>query len=353
MLNSVYFLFVNCIADGKMVVQHPVVSPVKRMSAADSKSGYDSVTSTPTTAAGHGGGGGGIRSANASPMHARLMEVMSQVEIANESVQKAVAAAASGAGGEDSNGGRLRSRSVAELKADSQTSTPSRRSNSGISSSSSQQQLMQQQRVADVKDVQRLDEHRVPLLEQEDEDDLEYTLDNWLTQQKRGVTQRRKHHEQNGNPDVDAEEQDLLVSGDSPPPAEEEGLEGYLTVKNYHHDRMSRGVAGDHRGQQAKHDGGGGAGGSGADEEVQDDGFDFYTSGAYEAASKETDGNDSDRSNDRRSGAARIGGAGAGAGGGANGVVRGKYMGNDVEVVGLQCMLAQALMGDGEEGEDD
>ena len=32
--------------------------------------------------------------------------------------------------------------------------------------------------------------------------------------------------------------------------------------------------------------------------------------------------------------------------------VRGKYMGNDVEVVGLQCMLAKALLGDNDSEED-
>ena len=137
----------------------------------------------------------------------------------------------------------------------------------------------------------------------ESDDDLEYTLDNWLTQQKRGVTQRKKNGVAHAAVNLD---DDLAI---------EDSMEGYSTVQKY--DRMYE--------SQAKELG----------DEVLDEGNDFYMSETFLENSKEDEGRDV------------RGGQGVAQADGD--VVRGKYMGNDVEVVGLQCMLAQALMGDGEE----
>lgn len=271
-------------------MQHGVVSPVKKVNPTD----------------------GAFRAADASPMQVRLMEVMNQVELANESVQKAVAGPSAavensgdhpfrvrnpsvGGAGAEQNRSRAGSESAQTVSA-SQANTPSRKAGGS----------QYNQYASDAKDVQRLDNH-IPLIAEED--DLEYTLDNWLTQQKRGVTQRRKH----GHGGLLGAEDEAGLADDTPI---EDAADGYNTLQKY--ERMYE--------SQAK--------GDAPSEEVQDDNnLDFYTSGTYVGDSKDQDLNQRetvDMSN-------------------GNNVVRGKYMGNDVEVVGLQCMLAQALMGDGDE----
>lgn len=299
-LNLALLLFL----DAKVIVQHSVVSPVKKINPND----------------------GAVRAADASPMQIRLMEVMSQVEIANDSVLKAVSGIGASttesadesafrvknpsAGAASSASQQYRSRANSEstpTTSASQASTPSRKVGGGGAVSSSQQQQY-------AKDVQRLDGH-IPLIAEEEEDDLEYTLDNWLTQQKRGVTQRKKHGHggllsaDDGGNDDDAA---LIVVVDAG--IIEDSADGYRTQKKY--DRMYD--------SQAK--------GNSAFEEVQDENIDFYTSDTYVVDSKDHDVDQEETVTM------------------SNGnVVRGKYMGNDVEVVGLQCMLAQALMGDNDE----
>lgn len=258
--------------DAKVSVQHSVVSPVKKINPSD---------------------GAAFRAADASPMQVRLMEVMNQVDLANESVQKAVASNAVEGGGEfpfrvriptagagaEQNRSRAGSESAQPTSA-SQANTPSRSKVGGS------------QYDSDAKGTTIAEE-----------DDLEYTLDNWLTQQKRGVTQRRKHGHA-----LEDDEAGLVDDA----PVEDAANGGYTTLQKY--ERMND--------SQAK----------GAAEEVQDDNLDFYTS-AYHGEGKDQE-LDQSETVDMSSG---------------NNVVRGKYMGNDVEVVGLQCMLAQALMGDGDE----
>lgn len=228
------------------------------------------------------------RAANASPMQLRLMEVMSQVDAANESVQKAVESGESSTRSRsDGPSGRSRTNSDAKESGNggSQANTPQRSNLPRRHNPSG----------AEAREVQRLDAHFPHILE-EDEDDLTSTLDNWLIEQKRGVTTRRKHGHAHDDSEVST-------------PIEDEGMDGYTTQ---------------HRAQsQAK---------GCADEEVRDEKMDFYISGHLDDTmyNNSTTGETASEESTQK-------------------IVRGKYMGNDVEVVGLQYMLAQALMGDADE----
>lgn len=226
------------------------------------------------------------RAANASPMQLRLMEVMSQVDAAHESVQKAIESGESSSRSRgEGQSGRSRTNSDAKEAANggSQTNTPQRNTAPRRHNTNG----------ADAREVQRLDAHFPHILE-EDEDDLTSTLDNWLVEQKRVVTTRRKHGHAHDESEVST-------------PIEDDGLDGYSTQRRAESHSQAKGCA---------------------DEEVRDDKMDFYISGhlddtMYETTTGETASEESTQK-----------------------IVRGKYMGNDVEVVGLQCMLAQALMGD-------
>ena len=293
-------------------MEHEVVSPVKRVTAEGSSTGS---TTTTSTTAGAAVAGVSRTVSNANPMQLRLMEVMNQVEIANESVQRAVISnvSASGAGNSAQEGGLrrndgTRSRSNSDLNSvmGSPANTPSRAAgNTGTNSEANTpsrkiNSVRSNMNTDEAKEVQALDNH-IPLTTVE-EDDLEYTLDNWLTQQKRGVTQRKKPVYIGAKAELD----EIAVV--------EDGLEGYKTV-NRNIDSQAKEIH---------------------NEEIQEEGgMDFYISGSFDQKddSHNTAGNDHDGHNIQKH----------------HDIVRGKYMGNDVEVVGLQCMLAQALMGDGEE----
>lgn len=255
-------------------MEHEVVSPVKKQN--------------PEGVANH-------RAANASPMQLRLMEVLNQVDSASEFAMKVSAAAPDSV--------RMRSNSEAPPSTTPSTSnTPSRKSYAGSETPTRKPPSGAQSR--DAKEVpSTLDRH----VEEED-DDLEYTLDNWLTQQKRGVTQRKKNGSAYPAP-LDSDLEDVAGVDD--------GIDGYSTIKK--------------GSKQAKDSG----------DEVDEEGMDFYISGTYRERndSQDDDRADSANSNEAPSSKDHNG----------DGVVRGKYMGNDVEVVGLQCMLAQALMGEGDE----
>ena len=259
--------------DAKSSVQYSVVSPIKRPNP-------EEVTGLP-------------RAANASPMQLRLMEVMSQVDLAQESVHKAITGSESSArarGLSNADGASGRSRTNSECKAEgvssSQANTPQR----GVSSRKETSQPLQ------------AGDGRFPHIaeEEEDEDELTSTLENWLTEQKRGVTTRRKH----GHP--------LHRDDEAPTPIEEECLDGYTTQSRYDRDSQAKG--------------------SSPNEEVRDEKMDYYISGSLDDTmyDHETTGEAASEQSTQK-------------------MVRGKYLGNDVEVVGLQCMLAQALMGDGDE----
>lgn len=281
------------VADAK-AVEHSVVSPVKRPNPEEAVP----------------------RIASSSPLQQqRLMEVLESVDAAKESVQKAIA------GGDNANGFRLRdparSRSNSEVQAaapsPSNGGTPSRRQQSvggGAETPSRKPPIAAAaaRHAAEVRDVQALDQHISSVQEGDEEDDLGYTLENWLTQQKRFVTQRKKPV--HGAKDTDDED------------AVEDSVDGYHTLRKG--ERMYD--------SQAK---------DGGAEEVFDDRGDFYISGTYPGY--RDDGNED---NGDAVGVAEEDNLTAGD---SEDVVRGKYMGNDVEVVGLQCMLAKALMGDGDE----
>jgi hypothetical protein len=240
------------------------------------------------------------RVANASPLHQqRLMEMLDSVECAKESVQKALGARSRS--NSESQAGPSLPPSGASARKDS-FSTPPRKAPIAAAAA---------RHASDIRDVQALDQH-VSVIQEEEDDELGYTLENWLTQQKRGVTQRKKpgygaHAGAAGAGDT--KDDDALV---------EDSVDGYSTVPKYA--RMFDG--------QAKE----------SADEVYDDRHDFYISGTYADSGKE----DEDRDTADTSG----GSAEAGV---AEEIVRGKYLGNDVEVVGLQCMLAKALMGEGED----
>eukprot|EP00428_Durinskia_dybowskii_P077978 CAMPEP_0170358328 /NCGR_PEP_ID=MMETSP0117_2-20130122/2173_1 /TAXON_ID=400756 /ORGANISM="Durinskia baltica, Strain CSIRO CS-38" /LENGTH=115 /DNA_ID=CAMNT_0010612537 /DNA_START=269 /DNA_END=613 /DNA_ORIENTATION=+ len=114
-------------------------------------------------------------------MQLRLMEVLNQVDSASEFAMKVSAAAP------PDQQARMRSNSeVPPSSTPSSSNTPSRKSYAG---SEAPTRKPPSGGNWGEKTASHMDRHD----EVEDEDDLEYTLDNWLTQQKRGVTQRKKH----------------------------------------------------------------------------------------------------------------------------------------------------------------
>ncbi len=244
-----------------------VISPIKRPNP-------DEVTGLP-------------RAANASPMQLRLMEVMSQVDLAQESVQKAIGSGESSVRSRNAENASGRSRTNSDAKGDgvstSQANTPQR-------SVSSRKDPQPSQQVA---------ESRFPhIAEEEDEDELTNTLENWLTEQKRVVTTRRKHGH-------------ALDRDDETPTPIEDDMEGYTTQSRYDRDSQAKG----------------------SPDEVRDEKTNYYISGSLDDTMYNDNGTSGEAESEQST----------------QKMVRGKYMGNDVEVVGLQCMLAQALMGDGDE----
>ena len=152
------------------------------------------------------------RAANASPMQLRLMEVLNQVDSASEFAMKVSAAAP------PDQQARMRSNSeVPPSSTPSSSNTPSCKSYAG-SEAPTRKPPSGGNLGREAKETARhMDRHD----EVEDEDDLEYTLDNWLTQQKRGVTQRKKHGPGYPAPlDLDADDAPGCESID-------DGIDGY------------------------------------------------------------------------------------------------------------------------------
>jgi hypothetical protein len=357
-----------------VAVMKGMVSPVKKLHPEDIEG------ASPGTGSGAGavGGGGEAKMRSASPMQVRLMQVMSSVEQASESVLKVmVEQRGRGAGvaadskdtaasfnGDAKGAGESSADRAGAVGGGSSTPSRSKPNTRGHASPSSAAGAAGKY-AADIKEVQMLPNHplggagaggsRDPSIDEDD--DLEYTLDNWLTQQKRGVTLRRKNGPHagvgSGAGTGAGAGAGAGIAGEDVP-IEDEALNGYDTIL-HNHPSNGAGAGGEGR-SQAK---------GGADEgEVQDEGFDFYVSGTFRADSRE--GYDDHDSNDRddsvspvygRGDSTEEGNAGPRTGAGGRGgkkqdVVRGKYMGNDVEVVGLQCMLAQALMGEGDDDDN-
>ena len=224
---------------------YPVVSPVKQLPL-ESNSTY---TPPPTTTNSSNAGG-------PPSMQARLMAIMSQVEIANESVQKAVSAGALGqvmntnmnynnaAAADGRNSSMLdRLKNEAESKHMSRMNGKvvvdgERGSGGGVKSSVMIDNRNGKGYIATPQDDKHSDgydygrdgdDHDAIIDESIDhaDTDLEDTLSNWLIQQRRGVTKRKKHLAKEVHSNLEAA---LNIScEDAETVEEEEGMQGYQT----------------------------------------------------------------------------------------------------------------------------
>jgi len=164
----------------------------------------------------------------------------------------------------------------------------------------------------------------------DEEDDLQSTIDTWLNKQKRGVTRRKKWQQpttdryslMNGGGNthsVSNSNMDPSVGEGGGEPITSTAIEEELAVMA----STGRGAAA----TQTAH-------------EVQDeDDFD-----------EDPMDNDNDVEADIDDNSSEVSGLGVMSDRGRD---RGVYLGNDVEVVGLQCMLAKALMGDEDDDDED
>jgi hypothetical protein len=245
------------------------------------------------------------------------MEVMNSVETANESVQNAVrgnnliAPSGGGAGIGLPRNNRGRITPAAEGKDDEESDRDrdvsvvmsNKRRGSHTSSSAKQQQSAAE----DIKAVQEL-EDRFPLVSiseakqqphqsavqsnasaNDDDDELEATLDNWLEKNRcTNVTMRRRGGGAGAIVNLMDDQEDMMI-------AEEDGIGMYSTATKTIN-RFQPQVADDYASE----------------------GFDEYGESF-----------DIDRP------------------------LRGQVMGDDVEVVGMQCMLAKALMGEDDDDQED
>jgi len=268
-----------------VVVRHEVVSPVKRVPRYDTNAAAE-----------------GQREQRDPSPQARLMQVLGQVDAAS-AVARSLGVPKEGARAQAPPWHTPASAPVpasAPAAADAKEEAKSSPAREGANRSD-----------VDVKSVRDLDAH-MPM--GDDYDDLEYTLDDFLARQKRGGTPLDRG---------DRGDRDRPRSGRSAKEvvAEEEGLQGYSTVRH----ALPPSQFDSHA--QAK------------EEDVADDAY-LYVSGEDMFNTRGRDHKAPDSAQ----------GAAYGAVDEEEGdVVRGKYNGNDVEVVGLQCMLAQALMGEDEE----
>lgn len=166
-----------------------------------------------------------------------------------------------------------------------------------------------------------------------EEDDLQSTIDTWLNKQKRSVT-RRKKWQQQPTPDRYSlmNVRTNSVSNNNMDPSAGEGGGEPMTYTSIEEDlnMMAAAAGGEGAATQLAH-------------EVDDeDDFDMDP----------MDNNDNEIEADIDDNSSEVSGAGVGVTL-SRGRDRGVYLGNDVEVVGLQCMLAKALMGDDDDDEED
>lgn len=166
----------------------------------------------------------------------------------------------------------------------------------------------------------------------EEEDDLQNTIDTWLNKQKRGVTRRKKWQQPT------ADRYSLMsgrgnahsVSNSNMDPSAGEGGGEPMTYITIEEELNVMAAAG--RGAAATQV---------AHEVDDEDDFD-----------DDPMDNDNDVEADIDDNSSEISGVGVRVTV-DRGRDRGVYLGNDVEVVGLQCMLAKALMGDEDDDDDD
>eukprot|EP01038_Epipyxis_sp_PR26KG_P006016 gene6016-8286_t len=257
---------------------------------------------------------------DASPMRLRLQEVMSKVDIANESVQKAL---------EANNGGRIQlqnkrsplrgGRNIEEnnvnISGNDILAEPKVNDNNkdNNNNNNNRRGSKADQKLSDLKNDNRGDAKEGvvpksvprPLAHEKDsdddsevEEDLQNTLDVWLTKQKRNVTVRKKPVGNRGG--MDGDEYDIVD--------EDRSMIGYNTLGG---------------------DNGAGFGVGAATLEIEDD-EDFMYHIAKPDAQKGVRGSILVENQDNI----------------------GEYVENDVEVVGFQCMLAEALMMGVDDDED-
>jgi hypothetical protein len=224
--------------------------------------------------------GSGEQPRPVSPMRQRLMEIMQQVEIAKESVQKAI------------HNGEERGRRLSleeQQEGSSKLREQSSKGRADRAASSSAQagggKARSAERDEDIRAVRQLDRHAGAGAgsAEEVEDELEDTLAVWLLQQRRGVTVRRKASKASDDVEEDA------------------ALAMYATEALDLDDAAHRAASG----------------------------------GESKADSKQAEVQGQEEMEDKP--------------------LKAKYLlgGDDVEVVGLQCMLAKALMGDDEDDDYD
>lgn len=244
------FLFVIFLDVGKIRTQHDIVSPTKRVTnQSDSKPSQVS--------------------RSGSPMRARLMEIMNKVDIANDSVQKAIGL----------NNNNTRAESKESRNSFSSGEKDSRSTSRGNSNDTKLQD-------EEIRQVRELDQ-RFPYSDEnrnkngDAEDDLEDTLAVWLTEQQRSVTTRKKPSQMRkySFSDNKAVEDDLFVAD----------------------------------GNQA---------------DIVDEADDLMMYASKQINVQHNIEEDIPEEYD------------------INRPLKGKFMGDDVEVIGMQCMLAKALMGD-------
>lgn len=156
-----------------------------------------------------------------------------------------------------------------------------------------------------------------------DEDDLQSTIETWLIKQKRGVTSRRKkwHEPDNDRFSLMDDRVRNNISNSSIDPS------GGISPRNAQRAYFPNEPIADELDEMV--------GDSAAAKEVEDEEFDmdpFDDNESEVEVEDEVDGGVATSQENRG---------------------RGVYMGNDVEVVGLQCMLAKALMGDDDDDDDE
>lgn len=271
-------------------------------------------------------------------MRSRLMEVMQKVEMANEYVQRAISTdrttptreivvnkerRLSGAEG------KLEPIVESNNNSKSPVPAPGKSTRPTANQAEAKRSLLQEK---EIQEVQGLDNHPAlgaGHLVTEGDDDLEDTLASWLLQQKRAVITRKKPAGST-NSSVKSKGYAAEDSKEAEVVAEEDGIYMYRSM----YDNRKKG---------------GGGGGAAVASSYEDDievadyngGFDSNDSNEVEEDLVSPSYRDPAIDNNNtpsRTGASTFD---------IHRPLKGKFLGgDDVEVVGMQCMLAKALMGD-------